>query len=242
MIRIRLFLIFILLPSAAVFCQTESFHRAEDDREITYWLLDPATHQFRFSHDFNITRPGQKYAHSFVRKGSTVSDDITFIDLDTGKRLNTSRTSGKAVNALGYYPDAAEDDDVVVQGELLSPVLDGGSVRIRVMETYTDSKRYFLDKNGELVWDRTFGRSRNEMKLPPGWMLVSLNVPAIIFEDEQGLLTIRFTNARNDELAVQLRARKRDRASPQSHRGAETRKSFFLCANSAPQRLFGEVR
>jgi len=47
------------------------FHRAEQDREIRYWLLDPVTHQFRISHDFTVTRKGQKSVHSFVRKGST---------------------------------------------------------------------------------------------------------------------------------------------------------------------------
>jgi hypothetical protein len=202
-------LIFTVASSVAVGRQTESFHRAEDDREITYWLLDPATHQFRFSHDFNITRTGQKHAHSFVRKGSTVSDDIVFIDLDTGKPLKTRKTTGKAVNALGYYPEPTDDADVVVEGELITPVPEGGSVRIRVIETYTDSARYFVEKNGELVWDRTFGRSRNVMKLPQGWMLVSCNVPAIISEDDQGLLTLRLTNPRNDELHVIVRARKR---------------------------------
>jgi len=205
------FLILLFVSSTSLARQEEEpFHRAEDDREITYWLLDPSTHQFRFSHDFNITKAGQKYAHSFVRKGSTVSDDILFIDLDTGKHLKTTRKTGKAVNALGYYPDPVEDDDVVVEGELLSPVMEGGSVRIRVSETYTDAARYFVDKNGELVWDRTFGRSRNIMKLPKGWMLVSCNLPAIISEDDQGLLTLRLTNPRNDELHVVVRARKRN--------------------------------
>ncbi|MCI0601379.1 hypothetical protein L0156_00025 [bacterium] len=199
----------ILLISCHVFAQDSPFHRAEDDREITYWLQDPATHQFRFSHDFNITRTGQKHAHSFVRKGSTVSDDITFIDLDTGKTLKTRKSTGKAVNALGYYPEKTDEEDVVVEGALLTQVREGGSVRIRVMETYTDAPRYFLDKNGELVWDRTFGRSRNVLKLPRGWMLVSCNFPAIISEDEDGLLTLRLTNPRNDELHIVVRARKR---------------------------------
>ena len=200
----------LLLFAAVLYAQeTEPFHRAEDDKEITYWMLDPQTHQFRFSHDFNITRAGQKFAHSFVRKGSTVSDDITFIDLDTGKRLKIHKTTGKAVNALGYYPEKSDDDDVVVEGELLSPVSESGSARIRVMETYTDAERYYVDKNGELVWDRTFGRSRNILKLPAGWMLVSCNFPVIISEDEHGLITLRMTNSRNDELHIIVRARKR---------------------------------
>ena len=80
------------------------FHRAEQDREIRYWLLDPATHQFKISHDFTITRVGQKSVHSFVRKGSTVNADAKMYNLDTGEALPTKSVSGKSVNALGYYP------------------------------------------------------------------------------------------------------------------------------------------
>src|ERR1700687_4029233 len=86
----------------------ETVHRAEQDREISYWLLDPATHQFRISHDFTVTRPGQKSVHSFVRKGSVVSPDARMIDLDTGKALETHSVAGKDVNALGYYPNKVE--------------------------------------------------------------------------------------------------------------------------------------
>jgi hypothetical protein len=171
--------------------------------------LPPDTHQFRFSHDFNITKAGQKHAHSFVRKGSTVSDDITFIDLDSGKKLATRKTTGKAVNALNYYPDKTEDDSVVVEGDLVNPVPENGSVRIRVQETYTDAERYFVDKNGELVWDRTFGRPRNTMILPQGWQLISCNTPAIISEDAEGRIVLNLNNPRNDELHVVVRAKKR---------------------------------
>ncbi|PWT90564.1 MAG: hypothetical protein C5B54_06965 [Acidobacteria bacterium] len=189
--------------------QPEFFHRAEDDREITYWMLAPETHQFKFSHDFNIVRPGQKFAHSFVRKGSTVSNDVVFIDLDTGKHLKTSTVTGKEVNALGYYPEKSDDDDVVVQGELSQPVPEGGSVRIRVMETYTDDARYYIDKNGELVWNRTFGRPRNILTLPPNWMITSCSVPAEVDQDKEGKVQLILNNPRNDELHVIVRARRK---------------------------------
>src|SRR5947209_17784570 len=114
-------LIFLLLWAPALFAQ-ESFHRAEQDREITYWLLDPATHQFRISHDFTVTRAGQKSVHSFVRKGSVVAPDAKMIDLDTGHELKTHTVSGKEVNALGYYPQPLEPDSVAVQGDLEEPV------------------------------------------------------------------------------------------------------------------------
>ena len=212
-ITVVVFLVLVIsLPAYAQ--EPQPFHRAEEDREIIYWLSDPNTHQFSFSHDFNIDRPGQKYAHSFVRKGSTVSDDIVFIDLDTGKRLKTRIVTGKEVNALGYYSEKSEDEDVVVQGELLQPVPAGGTVRIRVMETYTDADRYYQDKNGELVWDRTFGRPRNIMVLPAGWMLTSCSVPAMIVEDSQGRILLKLNNAQRDELHVILRARRRPGPDP----------------------------
>lgn len=194
--------------------ESQPFHRAEEDREITYWMLDPATSQFRFSHDFTINKAGQKYAHSWVRKGSTVSEDCTFIDLDSGKKLKTSKVTGKDVNALGYYDEPTDPDDVVVQGELLQPVPPDGSVRIRVMETYTDKEHYFVDKNGELVWDRTFGRPRNVLTLPEGWMLVSCSIPAIISQDSAGRMVLQFNNPRNDEVHVVVHARKRPDLKP----------------------------
>jgi len=186
----------------------ESFHRAEQDREIRYWLLDPATHQFRISHDFTVTRAGQDSVHSFVRKGSVVAPAATMIDLDTGKKLATHVVSGKEVNALGYYPTPTDPDSVVVQGDLEQPVAAGRSTRVRVEETYTDPVGYFV-QDGELTWKRTLGRPLNYVTLPAGWMLTSVNTPATISLDEQGRVTMRFVNIRNDELSIVIKARKR---------------------------------
>jgi hypothetical protein len=188
--------------------QQESFHRAEQDREISYWLLDPSTHQFRISHDFTVIRPGQKYVHSFVRKGSVVSPDAKMFDLDAGVELKTYTVSGKDVNALGYYPDKFEEDSVAVQGDLLHPVGEGQSARIRVQETYTDPVGYVV-KDGELVWTRTLGRPLNYVTLPAGWKLTSVNTPATITLDEEGRIKLRFVNVRNGDLAIEIKARKR---------------------------------
>lgn len=187
------------------------FHRAEQDREIRYWLLDPASHQFRISHDFTVTRVGQKYVHSFVRKGSVVSPDATMSDVDSGKRLKTYTVTGKEVNALGYYPQPTDPDSVVVQGDLEHPIGEGQSTRIRVEETYTDPVGYTV-KDDELVWKRTLGRPLNYVTLPPGWMLSSLNTPAVISLDDQGRVTLRFTNTRNGDLDIEIKARKRPAA------------------------------
>ena len=183
-------------------------HRAEQSLEIRYWLQDPETHQFKISHDFTIDRAGQKYVHSFVRKGSEVSPDARMICLDTGKQLKTYTVKGKEVNALGYYPSPTDPDSVVVQGDLEKPVGEGLSTRVRVEETYTDPVGYTV-KGGELEWTRTLGRPFNQVALPAGWKLTSVNTPAIISLDEQDRVVLRFTNIRNDQLAVTIRAKKR---------------------------------
>jgi hypothetical protein len=194
----------LLLPLAL----SAQFHRAEQSLEIRYQLLDPETHQFKISHDFTVERTGQRYVHSFVRKGSEVSPDSRILCLDTGKPLKTSLVKGKDVNALGYYPTPTDPDSVVVQGELEKPVGEGLSTRVRVEETYTDPVGYTL-KNGELDWTRTLGRPFNQVTLPAGWRLTSVNTPAIISLDDQDRVVLRFTNIRNDELAVTIRAKKR---------------------------------
>ena len=183
------------------------FHRAEQDREIHYWLLEPDTHQFRISHDFTVSKVGQKYVHSFVRKGSEVTKSIV-IDLNSGKELKTYNVTGKSVNALGYYPNPTDADTVVVQADLDHALKEGESVRVRVIETYTDPVGYQI-KNGELVWDRTLGRPYNDVALPAGWMLTATSVPAIVSLDSEGRVLCRYTNPRNDEIHVILKARKR---------------------------------
>jgi hypothetical protein len=129
-------------------------------------------------------------------------------DLDTGAKLPTHNVSGKSVNALGYYPDRSPDDMVVVQGDLPHALAEGESVRVRVIETYTDPKSYTL-ANDELTWDRTLGRPRDIVTLPAGWYLTEVTVPAIISLDSEGRVVCRFANPRNDEIHVILKAKQR---------------------------------
>jgi len=203
----RLAAVVAVLAAGAPAAAQTSFHRAEQDREITYWLLAPETGRFKISHDLTVSRPGQRSVHSFVRKGSTVSQAVV-VDLDTGQALKTHDVTGKQVNALGYYPEPAADDAVVVQADLPRALAPGESARVRVVETYTDAERYYV-KDGQLVWDRTLGRPWNLVVLPAGWMLESVSVPAVVSLDEEGRLACRFVNPRNDELRVVLKARRR---------------------------------
>ncbi len=146
--------------------------------------------------------------HSFVRKGSVVSPDAKMFDLDSGAELKTYAVSGKDVNALGYYPNKVDPESVAVQGDLLHAIAEGQSARIRVQETYTDPVGYDL-KDSDLVWTRTLGRPLNYVTLPAGWMLTSVNTPAAISLDEEGRVKLRFTNTRNGDLSIEIKARQR---------------------------------
>jgi hypothetical protein len=199
-----------LIAVAFLAMAQQSLHRAEQDREIRYWLLDPSSHQFRISHDFTVTRAGQASVHSFVRKGSVVAPDAAITDLDTGKKLHTHVVTGKEVNALGYYPTPVDPDSLAVQGDLEEPIAKDHSTRVRVEETYTDAAGYF-EKDGELTWTRTLGRPLNYVTLPAGWVLTSVNTPATISLDNDGRVKLRFMNIRNDDLAITIKARRRPR-------------------------------
>ena len=198
----------LLLFGTTAFAQ---FHRADQDREISYWLNDPASHTFLISHDFTVSKQGQKYVHSFVRKGSDVAPDSRIIELETGQQLKTTVVTGKEVNALGYYPTPTDPESKVVQGELASPIGKDESRRVRVIETYTDPVGYMM-KGDELVWTRTLGRPLNYVTLPDGWMLTSVNTPAVISLDEQGRVKLRFTNIRNGDLDITIKAMRRPQA------------------------------
>ena len=193
-----------LIPTLA-FCQ---FHRADQDREIRYQLLDPNSHSFAISHDFTVDKVGQASVHSFVRKGSDVKPDSKITLLDTGEALKTHIVSGKDVNALGYYTEKYTDDTVVVQGDLPHAIAKNQSVRVRVEETYTDPVGYKMDGK-ELVWTRTVGRPVNFVTLPDGWMLTSVNTPATVTQDPQGRITLRFTNTHPGDLLVTIKAKKK---------------------------------
>ena len=90
----------------------------------------------------------------------------------------------------------------------VAPVAAGASIRLRMSETYTDSVRYRL-VNDELVWDRAFGRPANAVVLPAGWVLTNSVIPATVSTLPDGRVRLDFINARPDEIATLITARRR---------------------------------
>jgi hypothetical protein len=181
--------------------------RAHQDREIVYFLQDPATHAFELYHDYTEGREGTDHYLNVVRTGSTVSNPSARI-LDTGEALTSEILKGEAITAARLdigEPVRADSEVVVVR---FPPVARGATVRLRIRETYTDPARYRMEGD-ELVWDRSFGRPRNAIVLPAGWMLTASSIPATVSRTEDGRIRLDFVNPRPDEIAVLVKARRR---------------------------------
>jgi hypothetical protein len=183
--------------------------RARQDREIVYLLQAPETHAFDLYHDFTEAKEGADRYVNVVREGSTVSNPRA-IALDTGEALPVETLRGDAIVRAGIDtggPVRPDSEAVVVR---FPRIAQGRSLRLRILETYTDPGRYRLE-DGELVFDRSLGRPRNVVVLPAGFYLTNCSVPATVSETEDGRVRLDFVNARNDEIAVLLTARPRPR-------------------------------
>lgn len=84
----------------------------------------------------------------------------------------------------------------------------GTTTRIRIEETYTDPNRY-LRSNDEFVWDRSFGRVHNTITLPEGWWLTANAIPATVFLNEEGLVSLYYLNDGPDDIDVFVKGMKR---------------------------------
>ncbi|HYV03208.1 MAG TPA: hypothetical protein VFB82_01405 [Blastocatellia bacterium] len=186
--------------------------RAYQDREILYELQAPESHAFRITHDYTARKQGEQYYFNIVRAGSHVTDPES-LDLDSGETLKWEVISGKQAKERKLPVEQVNDDSEIVVTHLARAVASGATNRIRLKETYTDAKSYYLEGE-ELVWDRTFGRLRNTVVLPPGWYLTALLSPATIQTLPDGRVSIYIVNPRSDEVRGYLRARRRRSINP----------------------------
>ncbi|MEQ9402050.1 MAG: hypothetical protein RIM99_00580 [Cyclobacteriaceae bacterium] len=180
--------------------------RAFQDREIVYFLQQPETGSFRLYHDYTETRIGVDKYVNIVRAGSKATNPSAII-LDTGEKLKVKTLRGQEISDKGIEVENIQPDTEVVV-IWFDPVKSGESVRLRIEETYTDPNRYLIF-NGELIWDRSFGRNRNSVILPEGWYLSVNSIPARISLTEEGEVKLDFVNPRPDNIDVFIKGRRR---------------------------------
>ena len=181
--------------------------RAHQDRDIVYFLQQPETHAFSLYHDYTESHPGADKYLNVVREGSTVSDPSAYI-LDTGEKLPTRLMTGAELAAARIESGEPVKPAAQVVMIPFPPVKKGQSMRLRISETYTAPVSYHLDAD-ELVFDRSLGRPRNAVVLPPGWYLVASAIPATVMQLPDGRIRLDFWNGRPDSTDVLLKARRR---------------------------------
>jgi hypothetical protein len=181
--------------------------RAHQDRDITYFLKEPATNAFSLFHDYTESRPGIDKYINVVREGSRVSNPSAYI-LDTGEKLRDETLKGADITAakIDIGQEVTLDTEVVVVH--FPPVKPGQSIRLRISETYTAPQSYRL-QGQDLVFERSLGRPRNSVVLPAGWYLTASSIPAVVSEMADGRIRLDFVNGRPDSIDVLIKGRRR---------------------------------
>src|SRR5215471_5796601 len=186
--------------------------RAHLDRDIVYFLQEPTTNAFSLYHDYTESRPGTDKYINVVRAGSRSSNPSAYI-LDTGEVLTHETLKGAEITAKQIQIGEAVTPDTEIVVISFSPVKPGQSVRLRLSETYTAPQSYRLD-GSDLVFERSLGRTRNAVVLPPGWYLTASSIPAVVSETLDKTIRLDFVNNRPDSLDVYIKGRKRPAIHP----------------------------
>lgn len=181
--------------------------RANQTREIVYFLQQPETHSFRLYHDYTEVREGTDRYLNVVRPGSKASNPSAMI-LDTGTPLKVETLKGMAITERGLDISEPVTPESEVVAIWFDKVKAGQSVRLRIEETYTDPNRYVL-YNDEFIFDRSFGRPFNTVVLPAGWFLTANAVPATISLTPEGNISLYYVNSAPEDIDVLIRGRKR---------------------------------
>jgi hypothetical protein len=181
--------------------------RAQQDRDIVYFLQQPETHSFSLYHDYTETRVGVNGYANVVRTGSVASHPSACI-LDTGEQLKAEEMSGAEVMAskINTGEKVEQKDRVVVIP--FAAVQAGQTLRLRIAETYTAPVSYRLDGD-ELVFDRSFGRPRNAVVLPSGWYCTASAAPVTVSQLPDGRIRLDYWDDRPEAVDVLLKAKRR---------------------------------
>ena len=162
----------------------------------------PRPHRSRSSTTSPPSRRARSSSSIPIRSGSVATDE-SVIDLMTGAPLKFQEVSGAEARESGLTN--ASLDGRYIRVELARPVPQGGEGRIRIIKTYKDPKSYFRDGNA-IVFDRPLGIKRNAVVLPPGYELVSCNIPSQVIEEADGRVGISFMNTYPSQAPLVMRA------------------------------------
>jgi hypothetical protein len=177
--------------------------QTQEDDYTRYELLAPDTAQFRILYEVTATTAGAPYFFNAIRKGSIASDERV-IDMMTGQPLKWEIVSGAQARKEGH--PTADQETEWLKVYLARPVPKGGEGRVLIDKTYKDPKSYFRDGD-TIVFDRSLGIRRNAIVLPPGYRLLSCNLPSQVMATPDGRVMVTFMNPGPAAAPLVVRAR-----------------------------------
>jgi hypothetical protein len=189
--------------TVAAFAGTALAQNRSDDEYTRYELLAPETASFKIVYDVTAVTPGAAFFFNPIRRGSEASDE-SVIDPMTGRALQFKEVSGAEARESGL--SNAELEGRYIRVTLARPVPQDGEARIRIIKTYKDPKSYFRERD-TIVFDRPLGIRRNAVVLPPGYELISCNVPSQVIAEADGRIAISFINANPGQAGLVIRAK-----------------------------------
>lgn len=185
----------------------EGDFRAEDERNIVYWLEDAAENRLRLALELLLDAPGQAHVFSVLLPADRILDPVT-LDVDRGVELPTRIVSAEAAAAIPHAPAPLPDDARVLVADLGYAVPEGGNARVRLYQTAINPG-YELLPDGDLRLLRFLARPRTRIVLPAGWDLTSLDQPALPHRDDEGRLVLDFVHSGGDRPSLVLTATRR---------------------------------
>jgi len=190
--------------ATAIAQQPASPFQTQADDYTRYELLAPGSARFRIAYEVTATTAGATQFFNPIRKGSVASDEHVY-DRASGAPLQFDVVGGDVARAGGVR--GADSASQYIRVRLARPVPTDGEARMLIDKTYYDPKSYY-EENGLLVFARPLGIKRNAIVLPPGYEIVSCNIPSQVIEESDGRLAISFWNALPGEAPLVVRARK----------------------------------
>jgi len=198
----------------------QALRQGEAEEYTRYQLLAPETAQFRIVYEVTATTPGAKFYFNPIRKGSVATDEAVY-DQMTGQPLKFEVVSGAEARTSGMAN--ADPDTSYIRVHLPRMVPERGEVRLRIDKTYKDPKSYY--REGDLiVFARSLGIKKNAVVLPPGYELVSCNVPSQVLSEPDGRIKISFINTAPDAAPLVVKARATEKGIGRDSRGTETQR------------------
>jgi hypothetical protein len=179
--------------------------RREADEYTRYELLDPDSAQFHILFEVTAITPGATVYFNPIRKGSVASGE-SVRDRATSLPLTFEVVSGEEARKSGL-PEADLATDYI-RVHLPRAVPPEGGVRLLIEKTYKDAQSYHRKGTDRIVFARPLGIRRNAVVLPPGYEIVSLNVPSQVRTEADGRLVVSFMHTGPEAAPLVIEARR----------------------------------